>query len=276
MMRSLFRFPCVAAATLALLPTAALAQAAPAAAPVNWHAVVMFLVFIALTLYITYWAAKRTKTATDFYAAGRGISALQNGLAIAGDYMSAASFLGIAALVYFNGFYGLNYSVGWLVGWPIVLFLIAERLRNLGKYTFADVAAYRAAARADPRDGRAQHPGGGDLLPDRPDGRRRPAAAHPAAADRILAVDHHRRRADHHLRHLRRHEGDDLGADHQGGAAAGRRDPAGAAGAGAFQLQPRCPVRRGGAHPSEPRRHHEVDGADRRQARTRSRRSRSA
>ncbi len=103
----------------------------------------MFLVFIALTLGITYWAAKRTKSATDFYAAGRGISALQNGLAMAGDYMSAASFLGIAALVYFNGFYGLNYSVGWLVGWPIMLFLIAERLRNLGKYTFADVAAYR-------------------------------------------------------------------------------------------------------------------------------------
>ena len=142
-MRSLFRFPCVAAATLALLPTAAFAQAAAAAAPVNWHAILMFLVFIAITLGITYWAAKRTKTATDFYAAGRGISALQNGLAIAGDYMSAASFLGIAALVYFNGFYGLNYSVGWLVGWPIVLFLIAERLRNLGKYTFADVAAYR-------------------------------------------------------------------------------------------------------------------------------------
>ncbi len=143
MMRSLSRFACVAAATLALLPTAALAQGAPAVPPINWHAIVMFLVFIALTLGITYWAAKRTKTATDFYAAGRGISALQNGLAIAGDYMSAASFLGIAALVYFNGFYGLNYSVGWLVGWPIVLFLIAERLRNLGKYTFADVAAYR-------------------------------------------------------------------------------------------------------------------------------------
>ena len=121
MMRPLFRLRCVAAATLALVPAAAYAQGAPAAAPVNWHAIVMFLVFIAITLGITYWAAKRTKTATDFYAAGRGISALQNGLAIAGDYMSAASFLGIAALVYFNGFYGLNYSVGWLVGWPIVL-----------------------------------------------------------------------------------------------------------------------------------------------------------
>ncbi|HET7881004.1 MAG TPA: cation acetate symporter, partial [Acetobacteraceae bacterium] len=90
-MRALFRLPSAATAALVLLPTAALAQAAPAAV-VNWHAIAMFLVFIALTLGITYWAAKRTKTATDFYAAGRGISALQNGLAIAGDYMSAASF----------------------------------------------------------------------------------------------------------------------------------------------------------------------------------------
>src|ERR1019366_1947498 len=79
----------------------------------------------------------------DFYAAGRGITGFQNGLAIAGDYMSAASFLGIAALVYFNGFYGLIYSVGWLVGWPLIRFLIAERLRNLGKYTYADVASFR-------------------------------------------------------------------------------------------------------------------------------------
>ena len=85
----------------------------------------------------------RTKTATDFYAAGRGITGFQNGMAIAGDYMSAASFLGIAALVYFNGFYGLIFSVGWLVGWPIILFLIAERLRNLGKFTYADVASFR-------------------------------------------------------------------------------------------------------------------------------------
>jgi cation/acetate symporter len=145
MIRSLSRRSGLACVPLTLLPTAAFA--ADAAAVVNWHAIVMFLVFIALTLGITYWAAKRTKTATDFYAAGRGISALQNGFAIAGDYMSAASFLGIAALVYFNGFYGLNYSVGWLVGWPIVLFLIAERLRNLGKYTFADVVAYRLKGR---------------------------------------------------------------------------------------------------------------------------------
>ena len=117
--------------------------AAPAEPPLNWNAIVMFLIFVAVTLGITYWAATRTKTATDFYAAGRGVTGLQNGMAIAGDYMSAASFLGIAALVYFNGFYGLIYSVGWLVGWPIILFLIAERLRNLGKYTYADVVAFR-------------------------------------------------------------------------------------------------------------------------------------
>jgi cation/acetate symporter len=117
--------------------------APPAEVPVNWHAVVMFIIFVAITLVITYWAATRTKTATDFYAAGRSITGFQNGLAIAGDYMSAASFLGIAALVYFNGFYGLIFSVGWLVGWPIILFLIAERLRNLGKFTYADVASFR-------------------------------------------------------------------------------------------------------------------------------------
>jgi cation/acetate symporter len=115
----------------------------PAEQAINWHAVVMFLIFVGITLVITYWAATHTKTATDFYAAGRGITGLQNGMAIAGDYMSAASFLGIAALVYFNGFYGLIFSVGWLVGWPIILFLIAERLRNLGKYTYGDVVSFR-------------------------------------------------------------------------------------------------------------------------------------
>ena len=109
----------------------------------NWHAIVMFVIFVGITLGITYWAAKRTKTAKDFYAAGGGITGFQNGLAIAGDYMSAASFLGISALVYGSGFDGLIFSVGWLVGWPIILFLIAERLRNLGKFTFADVASYR-------------------------------------------------------------------------------------------------------------------------------------
>ena len=91
--------------------------------------------------------AKRTKSAADFYTAGGGITGFQNGLAIAGDYMSAASFLGISAAVMVGGFDGLIYSIGFLVGWPIVTFLLAERLRNLGKFTFADVAAFRFARR---------------------------------------------------------------------------------------------------------------------------------
>ncbi|EEF79640.1 cation acetate symporter [Methylophaga thiooxydans] len=109
----------------------------------NLPAVIMFLLFVAATLMITYWAAKRTRSTSDYYAAGGGITGLQNGLAIAGDYMSAASFLGISGLVYLSGYDGLIYSIGFLIGWPLILFLIAERLRNLGRYTFADVASYR-------------------------------------------------------------------------------------------------------------------------------------
>jgi cation/acetate symporter len=109
----------------------------------NVTAIVFFLVFIALSLGITVWAARKTRTTDQFYAAGRSVTAFQNGLALAGDYMSAASFLGIAGLVATSGFDGLIYSVGWLVGWPIVMFLIAEPLRNLGRYTFADVLAAR-------------------------------------------------------------------------------------------------------------------------------------
>ena len=103
----------------------------------------MFLIFISITLAITYWAAKKTRSASDFYTAGGSISGFQNGLAIAGDYMSAASFLGISGLVFASGFDGLIYSIGFLVGWPIILLLIAEPLRNLGKYSFADVASFR-------------------------------------------------------------------------------------------------------------------------------------
>ena len=109
----------------------------------NWTAITMFGVFVVLTLFITKWAAGRTKSAADFYTAGGGISGFQNGLAIAGDYMSAASFLGISAAVMANGFDGLIYSIGFLVGWPILTFLMAEKLRNLGKFTFADVASFR-------------------------------------------------------------------------------------------------------------------------------------
>src|SRR5208337_1599671 len=132
---------------LGLAPGMALAQTANAggasAPTTDWTAIAMFAFFVAVTLGITYWAAMRTKTAAQFYAAGGGITGLQNGLAIAGDYMSAASFLGISGLVYAWGYDGLIFSVGWLVGWPIVTFLIAEPLRNLGRFTFADVASFR-------------------------------------------------------------------------------------------------------------------------------------
>ncbi len=111
--------------------------------PTNWVAISMFAVFVIATLWITKWAAARTRSAADFYTAGGGITGFQNGLAIAGDYMSAASFLGISAMVMSSGFDGIIYSVGFLVGWPIITFLMAERLRNLGKFTFADVAGYR-------------------------------------------------------------------------------------------------------------------------------------
>jgi cation/acetate symporter len=117
--------------------------AATAIGQPNALAMAFFFVFIGITLGITFWAARRTKTTEHFYAAGRTISAGQNGFALAGDYMSAASFLGIAGLVSTTGFDGLIYSTGWLVGWPVVLFLIAEPLRNLGRYTFSDVLAMR-------------------------------------------------------------------------------------------------------------------------------------
>ncbi|WP_374609554.1 cation acetate symporter [Thermomonas sp.] len=111
--------------------------------PTNWVAISMFAMFVVATLWITKWAAGKTRSASDFYTAGGGITGFQNGLAIAGDYMSAASFLGISAMVMSSGFDGIIYSVGFLVGWPIITFLMAERLRNLGKFTFADVAGYR-------------------------------------------------------------------------------------------------------------------------------------
>ncbi|OAL77280.1 cation acetate symporter [Acinetobacter sp. SFB] len=113
--------------------------------PTNWHAIIMFVIFVAFTLVITKWAAKQTTSTADFYTAGGGISGFQNGLAIAGDYMSAASFLGISALVFSSGFDGLLYSLGFMVGWPIVLFLVAERLRNLGKFNLSDVVSFRLA-----------------------------------------------------------------------------------------------------------------------------------
>jgi cation/acetate symporter len=142
------RLKLLAAAALAFLTPASLAFAdalsGPAPKqPINWVAIGMFIAFVILTLGITKWAANRTRTASHFYSAGGGVTGLQNGLAISGDFMSAASFLGISGLVYLSGYDGLIYSVGFLVGWPIVTFLIAEPLRNLGRYTFADVASFR-------------------------------------------------------------------------------------------------------------------------------------
>lgn len=133
--------------SLAILPFSSHAADAITGAverqPLNIQAIVMFVIFVGATLYITYWASKRTRSRKDYYTAGGNITGLQNGLAMAGDFMSAASFLGISALVYTSGYDGLIYSLGFLVGWPIMLFLVAERLRNLGRYTFADVASYR-------------------------------------------------------------------------------------------------------------------------------------
>ncbi|WP_243020862.1 cation acetate symporter [Simplicispira sedimenti] len=141
--------PALQALPLLALLTAGAAHAAggdvgqAAKQATNWTAIIMFGIFVAGTLWITKWAAAKTRSAADFYTAGGGITGFQNGLAIAGDYMSAASFLGISAAVMATGYDGLIYSIGFLVGWPIITFLMAERLRNLGKFTFADVAGYR-------------------------------------------------------------------------------------------------------------------------------------
>ncbi|MBS0511995.1 MAG: cation acetate symporter [Proteobacteria bacterium] len=111
--------------------------------PLNLHAIGMFFVFVLMTLGITYWAASRTKSTADFYTAGGGITGFQNGLAIAGDYMSAATLLGLTAMMYAQGVDAYIYMLSFFVGWPVILFLMAERLRNLGKFTFADITAYR-------------------------------------------------------------------------------------------------------------------------------------
>jgi cation/acetate symporter len=138
------------AAGLLLLVLPAIASAAGPAMegvaekqPLNVHAIGMFLVFVALTMGITYWAANRTKSTADFYTAGGGITGFQNGLAIAGDYMSAATLLGMTAMAYTQGFDAYMYMIAFFVGWPIILFLMAERLRNLGRFTFADITSYR-------------------------------------------------------------------------------------------------------------------------------------
>ncbi|MEX2480750.1 MAG: cation acetate symporter [Gammaproteobacteria bacterium] len=136
----------IAAGLAAVVGQAAWSAEPAAAMPVNFTAIGMFMVFVVATLGITWWAARRTHTTSDYYAAGGNITGTQNGLAIAGDFMSAASFLGVSGLVFSSGYDGLIYSIGGLAGWPLVLFLLAERLRNLGRYTFADAVGYRLEA----------------------------------------------------------------------------------------------------------------------------------
>ncbi|MFG5861316.1 cation acetate symporter [Metapseudomonas lalkuanensis] len=132
-----------------LLGWATAASAAPGALeavekqPINLTAIAMFLVFVVATLGITYWAASKTKSMEDFYTAGGGITGFQNGLALAGDYMSAAALLGLTSMIFFNGYDGMIYAISFFVAWPLLLFLFAERIRNLGRVTIADIAAYR-------------------------------------------------------------------------------------------------------------------------------------
>ncbi|MER2097492.1 MAG: cation acetate symporter [Pseudomonas qingdaonensis] len=129
--------------SLLLTPAAFAAPLVADKQPVNLHAIAMFFVFVLGTLAITWWAARQTRSTSDFYTAGGGISGFQNGLAIAGDYLSAATLLGLSSLVFAKGYDGFIYTVAFFVGWPIITFLMAERLRNLGRYTFADIVSYR-------------------------------------------------------------------------------------------------------------------------------------
>ena len=207
----------------------------------------LFIAVVLLTIAITFWASRKTKTASDYYAGGRSFSGFQNGLAVSGDYMSAASFLGISGAIALTGYDGFLYSIGFLVAWLVALLLVAELLRNSGRFTMADQLAFRMR--------QARPYGGGDvdrrrvdLLPARADGRCRRARRAVAGRDqRDRQEPHHRRsrRADDLLRGGRRHEGHHLGADRQGRPADDRHDPHHGAGAGEVQLQPLRPARHG-------------------------------
>ncbi len=134
-------------------------------------AILCFLLIVVLTLAVTYWAARRTKSTAEFYAAGRSVSPLQNGLALAGDYMSAASFLGIAGLVALSGYDGMIYATGWLVGWPALMFFIAEPLRNLGQVHLRGRRGVPPATAAGPDGGGVRRHPDPALLHDCADGR---------------------------------------------------------------------------------------------------------
>ena len=137
------RLGLLALCAVPLCASASPAMEAGTKQPLNLTAIGMFFVFVLSTLAITYWAARRSRSASSFYTAGGGITGFQNGLAVAGDYMSAATLLGITSLVYVRGYDGFLYAISFFLGWPILLFLMAERLRNLGRFTFADIISYR-------------------------------------------------------------------------------------------------------------------------------------
>ncbi len=196
----------------------------------------MFLVIVIATLIITWRSAGRTKSKAEFYTAGHAITPLQNGLAIAGDFLSAAAFLGISALVYASGFDGLLYALGFLTGWPIVLFLMSERMRNLGSYTFADAAAFRLDRTPHSADRSYGKPCCCAVLSGRADDRRRQGHRTPVRSQ-ISLRRNRRRRLDDPLRHRRRHAGDNVGPDHEGGAVVVRRNADGDCRSLAFWLQ---------------------------------------
>src|SRR6478735_2236513 len=188
----------------------------------------LFLAVVALTIGITFWASRTTSGTDDYYAGGRGFSGFQNGLAIGGDYMSAASFLGISGAIALSGYDGFLYSIGFLVAWLVALLLVAEMLRNAGRHL----------------DRRRV-----DLLPAGPDGRRRRAGGAAARRQQRHREEHHHlrgRRADDLLRHRRRHEGHDLGADREGRAADGGLRADRRPGAGEVRVQPVRPARHRG------------------------------
>lgn len=139
----------IIALVLAILihPSIGFAQSPIEVRQPNVPAIIMFFLFVFITLGITYWAAQRTRTTRDFYSAGRSVSGTQNGLAIAGDLLSAATLLGISSLIFAAGFDGFIYCLALIVAFPMIMFIMAERLRNLGKFTFADVTAFRLAQR---------------------------------------------------------------------------------------------------------------------------------
>ena len=210
-----------------------------------------------LTLGITFWASRQNKTTTDYYAGGRSFSGFQNGLAIGGDYMSAASFLGISGSIALYGYDGFLYSIGFLVAWLVALLLVAELLRNSGRYTMADQLAYRmrqtpvrtAAATSTIVVSifylLAQMVGAGAWSAC--------CSGSPARGSRTLVIVGCRR-ADDHLRHPRRDEGHDLGADRQGGAADDRQPVDHGPGAGRVRLQPVRAARRSGREVGQGRR----------------------